>query len=84
MTEPRVWAFEDPNSPPEPWVWGENPPDPTTLQITTDQTAGRHYTLEPDQGNEGWWQPLGVPGNSHPWEYWLTTKWDPLTEVIPE
>jgi hypothetical protein len=84
MTEPRAWAFEDPNNPPEPWVWGESPPDSVTMQVTTDQSAVRRYTLEPDLTAEGSWQPLGVPGNSHPWSYWLVPKYDPLTEVLPE
>jgi hypothetical protein len=82
MTEPRVWNVDDLNNPPEPWVWGENPPDSTDLRITTDQSAVRRYTLEPDIAQEGNWTPVGT-ANSHPWSYWLAAKWDPLTEVPP-
>lgn len=78
----RIWTADDPGNPVEPWVWGEDPPDSTSLHITTDQSMPRNYVLEPDMDNAGSWQPLGTPGNSHPWAYWLVPHWDPLTEVV--
>lgn len=83
MADPRVWTVDDPNNPTDPWVWGENAPDPVTLRIATDPNAARHYILEPALDEPGSWAPEGT-SNIHPFSYWLVDRFDPLTEVPAE
>lgn len=85
--QPRVWTG-DPTDPDEPWVW---PPDdthpattdPDTLRITTNQAAGRHYTLEPVIESPGFWTPVNSDNPHEFVTFWLEARWVPLTEVLP-